>query len=137
LAAAVVAAAGFVWIGRESVRTASARSDAVSGDAYFAGLQAGQADGRQQGRALQEGTSLPKGSRQPVTNAFNAGYAAGADDAFAGYDGGWSLSLPYVITLEEGSGQIVYRIGSRTPFAADVNYYLCADGRDLCQERRR
>ena len=73
LAAAIFAAAGLVWIGRETVHTAAPRGDAVSSDAYFAGLQAGQAQGRQEGRALQEGTALPKGSRQPVTDAFNAG----------------------------------------------------------------
>lgn len=137
LAAAIVAAAGLVWIGRETVHTASPPGDTVSSDAYFAGLRVGEAQGRQEGRALQEGASLPRGSRQPVADAFNAGYAAGTNDAFAGYDGGWSLSVPYVITVEEGSGQIVYRISSRTPFAANINYYLCADRRDLCEERRR
>ena len=120
-----------------TVHTGAPPSETVRGDAYFAGLRVGEAQGRQEGRALQEGASLPRGSRQPVTDAFNAGYAEGTNDAFAGYDGGWALSAPYVITLEEGSGQIVYRISSRTPIAANVNYYLCADGHDICQERRR
>ena len=31
--------------------------------------------------------------------AFDAGYRAGANSAFAGYDGGWSLGEPYVIVL--------------------------------------
>jgi hypothetical protein len=137
LAAAILLAAGLVWIGRETVHTASPAGDTLSSDAYFAGLRVGEAQGRQEGRALQEGAGLPSSSRQPVTDAFNAGYAAGANDAFAGYDGGWSLSVPYVITVEEASGQIVYRISSRTPVEANVNYYLCANGRDICQERRR
>ena len=45
--------------------------------------------------------------------AFAAGYAAGANDVFAGFDGGWSLSQPYVITLARGSGAVTYRIDSR------------------------
>jgi hypothetical protein len=137
-AAAILVAVGLVWVGRESVhKPAPPSSDSVTSDAYLAGLRAGEAQGRQEGRALQEGAALPTGSRQPVTDAFNAGYAAGARDAFAGYDGGWSLSMPYVITVEEGTGQIVYRIRARTPVEANVDYYLCADGRNICQERRR
>ena len=45
--------------------------------------------------------------------AFDAGYAAGANDVFGGFDGGWSLSEPYVITLARGSGAVTYRIDSR------------------------
>ena len=41
------------------------------------------------------------------------GYAAGANDVFGGFDGGWSLSEPYVITLARGSGAVTYRIDSR------------------------
>jgi hypothetical protein len=137
LTAAVLLAAGFVWIGRETVHTAAPHSDTAQIDAYFDGLRVGEAQGRQEGRALQEGAALPRDSRQPVSDAFNAGYAAGTNDAFAGYDGGWDLSVPYVIRLEEGRGPIAYRISSRTPVAANVNYYLCADGHNICQEPRR
>ena len=45
--------------------------------------------------------------------AFAAGYAAGANDVFAGFDGGWSLSQPYVNALARGSGGVTYRIDSR------------------------
>lgn len=137
LATGMLLAAGLVWIGRETVRTGAATGETIRSDAYFAGLRAGQAQGRQEGRALQEGASLPSGSRQPVTDAFNAGYAAGQNDAFAGYDGGWALSAPYLVTLEKGSGQIAYRISSRTPITANVDYYLCANGHDICEEPRR
>lgn len=137
LAAAGLVAAALVWIGRETAPTGAPSSETVRSDAYLAGLRAGEAQGRQEGRALQEGASLPSSSRQPVTDAFNAGYADGMNDAFAGGDGGWDLSVPYLITLEKGSGRIVYRISSHAPVAANVNYYLCADGHTSCQERRR
>jgi len=136
LVAAIVVAASLVWIGRETVHVRAPLSESARSDDYFDGLRVGEAQGRQEGRALQEGASLPRDSQQPVTDAFNAGYAAGTNDAFAGYDGGWALAVPYVITVEEGSGQIVYRISSRTPIATNVNYYLCANGHDICQERR-
>lgn len=135
--AGLAAATALVWIGRETVHTGAPPSETVRNDAYFAGLRAGEAEGRQEGRALQEGAALPRATRQPVTDAFKAGYADGMNDAFAGGDGGWDLSVPYVITLEKGSGQIVYRISSHTPVAANVNYYLCANGHDICQEQRR
>ena len=46
-------------------------------------------------------------------DAFKAGYAAGANDVFSGYDGGWDFDRPYVITLEKGDDGITYRIKSR------------------------
>lgn len=133
LVAVVVAAATLLWVGRETAPSIETARD----DAYLAGLRAGQAQGRQEGRALQEGAALPATSRRPVTAAYNDGYADGTNDAFGGGDGGWDLSVPYVITLEKGSGRIVYRIRSHSPLVANVNYYLCANGRDLCEERRR
>jgi hypothetical protein len=137
LIAAILAAVALGWFGRTLVRHDASPEQVSESDAYFAGLRAGEAQGRQEGRAAQEGVALPGNSRQPVRDAFNAGYVAGANDAFAGYDGGWTTSVPYVVTLDGGSGQIVYRIDSRTPVEAHVNYYLCADGHDICQERRR
>lgn len=105
-------------------------------DGYLAGLRAGEALGRQEGRALQEGATVPADSREPVQDAFNAGYAAGANDVFSGYDGGWALSQPYVVLLEHGAGQIAYRVSSRTPVQAGVDYYLCPDGREICEQAR-
>jgi hypothetical protein len=140
LVAAVLAAGALGWFGSAVLSPSSApthNSDRADSDAYFAGLLAGEAQGRQEGRALQEGTALPKNARHAVSDAFNAGYTAGANDAFAGYDGGWTLSAPYIVTLNEGAGQIVYRIDSRTVVKARVTYQLCADGHDICQERRR
>jgi hypothetical protein len=69
------------------------------------GFAAGRAQGVAEGRALQE----PAGARA----AFKAGYAAGADDVFGGYDGGWDFERPYTITLAHGSDGVTYRIASR------------------------
>jgi hypothetical protein len=130
LTLAVLAAVAFVWIGRATA------DPKTSDNGYLAGVRAGDAQGRQEGRALQEGAALPANSQRPVMDAFNAGYAAGMNDAFGGGDGGWDLSVPYVVTLEKGAGPITYRIKSHEPLSAHVNYYLCADGHELCRERR-
>lgn len=139
IVALAVAVGGF-FVGRATVDIRSAHDSGYRAghyDGYFAGLPVGGAEGRQEGRALQEGAALDRHDRQPVRNAFKAGYAAGADDAFAGYDGGWSSSTPYVITVHTGGGDSTYRIASRVPVQSGVDYYLCADGHELCQEPRR
>ena len=69
--------------------------------------------------------------------AFDQGYAAGANDVFVGYDGGWGLSEPYVVVLVHGANGITYRIAARTPLRPGVNYYLCPDSRQLCQQPRK
>jgi hypothetical protein len=73
-----------------------------------------------------DGLTLWLGDRGPgavsltrtVRAAYDAGYAAGANAVFGGFDGGWSLSEPYVITLARGSGAVTYRIDSRRPARA-------------------
>jgi hypothetical protein len=143
-AAAVLIAAGLVVVGRLSAGAGPAGADAYRAaetDGYHAGYLAGLADGvvegRQEGRALQVGDTVPPASRQPVQDAFDEGYAAGANDVFTGYDGGWTLAQPYVVTLEPARTPIAYRIGSRTSVQPGVDYFLCANGRDLCQQPRR
>jgi hypothetical protein len=84
-----------------------------AGNGYAAGVAAGEALGVQEGRALQEGAALPLGTQRPVKDAFDAGYVAGANDVFSGYDGGWTIGVSYVITLARGNGAITYRIASR------------------------
>ena len=64
-----------------------------------------RAAGVEEGRALQQ----PAQAR----DAFKAGYAAGANDVFGGYDGGWDYGRPYVITLKKGSNGVTYVIASR------------------------
>jgi hypothetical protein len=101
LAGVALAAGGFA-LGR-----ASADTDA----GHDAGVREGRAAGIEEGRALQATGASPPSTRA----AFDAGYAAGANDVFGGFDGGWSLSEPYVITLARGSGALTYRIDSRRP----------------------
>ncbi len=141
---ALAVAGGLFALGRATVDRDAARADgyragqsAGQSDGYFAGLRVGEARGRQEGRAQQAEASAPNGSGKSVADAFNAGYTAGTNDAFAGYDGGWALSAPYVVTLQPGDGRIVYRISSRTALERNVNYFLCPNGRELCQEPRR
>jgi hypothetical protein len=141
LAAALVVAVVLVGVGRASVDTGSARSSGYrSGHTdgqyagYLDGLQDGEAQGLQEGRTLQEASALPASARRPVKKAFTAGYVAGADDVFAGYDGGWALGVPYVITVKAGADGLDYRIGTRDPMKPQVNYFLCADGVDVCQQ---
>jgi hypothetical protein len=50
--------------------------------------------------------------------SFNAGYLAGREAAFTGYDGGWAYGVPYVITLRRGGPGITYRLASRRPLHA-------------------
>ena len=77
VAGAALAAGGFA-LGR-------ATADTHAG--HDAGVREGRAAGLQEGRALQATGSSPRGERA----AFDAGYAAGANDVFGGFDGGWSL----------------------------------------------
>jgi hypothetical protein len=135
--AALVAAGGLVLLGRATSGSHTGGYQTGRSDGYFDGLRVGEARGRQEGRALAEEASVPAAARPSVRDAFNSGYTAGLNDAFAGYDGGWALSTPYVVALEAGTAPIVYRISSRTLFEKGVNYYLCPDGHALCQEPRR
>ena len=99
VAGAALAAGGFA-LGRATAETHAG---------HDAGVREGRAAGVQEGRALQATGSSPRGERA----AFDAGYAAGANDVFGGFDGGWSLAEPYVITLARGTGAVTYRIDSR------------------------
>ena len=131
---AVVAAAAAFALGRTTAP--SAPEPASTTTAYLDGLRAGEAQGRMEGRADQEGVALPAGDRSAVHDAFTAGYVAGLNDAFAGYDGGWSVHVPWIVTLEPGSGKVVYRIADRRAVQPGVDYYLCPDGHTICQRPR-
>ena len=134
---AVSAAAGLVAFGRASAGTATARSDGYQAGrsvGYADGVRDGRAAGLQEGRALQMPLALPSGQQDAAKAAFNAGYAAGANDVFGGYDGGWDTESPYIVVLTPAGNGIVYRIRSRTPLQRGVNYHLCPHSTVLCQE---
>lgn len=139
VAVGVLAGAGLFLLGHVSVDTDSARRDgyqAGHSDGYFDGLNAGIAQGRQEGRALQATSTVAADSRQPVKDAFNAGYAAGESDAFGNFDGGWELGPPYLVTVARAQTGAIYRIEHRTLVLADVNYFLCPDELTICTARR-
>jgi hypothetical protein len=114
-------AVGLVALGRATAGGGAA--DPRGG--YDAGFRDGRAAGVQEGRAL----GVVPGAR----DAFNAGYVAGANDAFGGYDGGWSFGVPYVVTLSHPDGPIGYRIVSRTEMVPGATYVLCPDGHGVCR----
>ena len=94
--------------------TTTVRSSASDYDrGYREGLDVGQAQGIEQGRALQLGASLDPSARTTARAAFEAGYAAGVNDVFGTYDGGWALGRRYIVVLERGANGVAYRIASR------------------------
>lgn len=140
LVAGALLAVGLLYLGRATVDTAAARRSGQANarlDGYFDGLRAGAAQGRQQGRAEQEVGALPAGAVAAAKRAFDDGYVAGTNDVFAGYDGGWATGIPYVITIELGSGDIVYRIVDRDRVQPGVDYFLCPSGHGVCHAPRR
>src|ERR1700712_1254443 len=77
---AVLAVPALVALGRVTAGVPAHHVAVDQSDEYFDGLQVGEAQGRREGRALQEGVALPANARRPVHDAFEAGYAAGAND---------------------------------------------------------
>ena len=134
IAVGLVAAAGLFLLGRVTAPDPKPRTPSVGG--YLDGLRDGAAQGREVGRALQVGAELPADDRHIARDAFGAGYSAGANDVFAGYDGGWTFGAPWVITLRPGGPHISYRIRERTPIEPGTSYFLCPDRRSLCHEPR-
>jgi hypothetical protein len=116
--ALIVVAAGGYWLGRTT-----SPDPAAADRGYAAGVR--------DGRAEQGTIGLPATDKQ----IFQAGYEAGATDAFAGFDGGWDHKIPYAIVLAPGDG-ITYQIASRVQFTPGVAYYLCPDGHSVCRQPR-
>jgi len=119
---AILAAAALVGLGRATAPAPGAARARGYHDGtaagYVDGFQAGRAQGLQEGQAIAETSKLPPGARDRTKAAFDAGYRAGANAAFGGYDGGWSLGQPYVVVLAKGADGITYRIAARTPCPA-------------------
>jgi len=132
--------AGLFFLGRLTSGKGDARAqgyEAGHSAGYFSGLRQGESRGVQEGRSLQVTETLPDDERSAARRAFDLGYTAGANDAFGGYDGGWYVLAPYLITLVKGSGQITYDISSREMLHEDVDYYLCPHKHTVCQRSHR
>jgi len=132
----IVVGVGLVVVGRLTAGTSAARSAGYSAGqqaGYSDGLREGRSEGVQEGRSLQVPVSLPPGEQDAARAAFNAGYAAGANDVFGGWDGGWDTGTPYVVMVTgSGGGGITYRIKSRTLMRPGVSYHLCPGSTTLC-----
>jgi hypothetical protein len=61
---------------------------------------------------------------------FAAGYHAGREDAFSGFDGGWDFDAPYIVTLRAGGPGVTYAFGRRWPMGAGIEYRAC--GHTVC-----
>ena len=135
----ILAAAALVGLGRltapapDAAQARGYHDGTVAG--YADGFSAGRAQGLQEGQAVAATADLPAGSRDRARAAFDAGYRAGANAAFSGYDGGWSLGQPYVIVLAKGADGITYRIAARAPCppapttATPTSLLACQTGR--------
>ena len=132
-------AVGLFALGRATAGTGAARDDGYRtgyGAGHADGVSQGHADGLREGRELQVPLNLPGDAQAAAKAAYDAGYVAGANDLFAGYDGGWGLNEPYVIELVPGANGITYRIRARTAVQPDTNYHLCPPATSLCHEPR-
>jgi len=78
------------------------------------------------GRASRGSSTVPRGS-------FAAGYLAGREDAFSGFDGGWTYGEPYIVTLRRGGPGITYRFARRWPMVPGIEYRAC--GHAVCRRR--
>jgi hypothetical protein len=110
-AVAVCAAAGLFLAGRASATSGVSTAAAITREsaAYERGLGDGVADGQE----LQATLSLRGDARRRARAVYRDGYAAGANDVFGGFDGGWRFATPYVVSLARGPGTATYRIASR------------------------
>lgn len=75
------------------------------------------------GRATAHGRQAPPAPPRP--GSFDDGYRAGREDAFSGYDGGWILGDPYIVTLRRGGPGITYRFARRWPLEPGREYRTC------------
>lgn len=64
---------------------------------------------------------------------YATGYRAGREDAFAGFDGGWSFGSPYIVTLRRGPAGVTYRFDRRWPMLPGIEYRACGQG--VCTRR--
>jgi hypothetical protein len=114
-----------VLIGLVAAGVVIGRATAPAHDPGFAqGNAAGYAEGVAAGRSLQIGDSVPSGSKDVATTAFQAGYRAGETDAFGAYDGGWKVGAPYLVVLGSGVAGAPYRFVERDQLTPGTTYHV-------------
>ena len=86
---------------------------AIAGGAFLAG------------RATARSRAAPAAAARPHPGSYDDGYDAGWEDAFSGYDGGWVLGDPYVVTLRRGGPGLTYRFARRWPLLPGREYRSC------------
>jgi len=66
--------------------------------------------------------------RKEPRGGYAAGYRAGREDAFSGFDGGWAYGTPYIVTLRRGPPGITYRFARRRPMLRGRAYRVGGHG---------
>lgn len=74
--------------------------------------------------------SVDRAAPPVARGSFETGFRAGHEDAFSGFDGGWALGAPYIVTLRRGGSGITYRFARRWPLLPGLEYRAC--GRGVC-----
>jgi hypothetical protein len=77
--------------------------------------------------------SVDSKPRSVARGSFADGYRSGREDAFSGFDGGWSFDTPYIVTLRHAGGGITYRFARRWTMERGVEYRRCGDS--VCTSR--
>jgi hypothetical protein len=75
-------------------------------------------------------SSVDRKSPRAHAGTYDAGYSAGREDAFSGFDGGWSFGTPYVVILQHGENGVTYRFSRRWPMQIGLEYRAC--GHAVC-----
>jgi hypothetical protein len=75
--------------------------------------------------AFLAGRATAGGSAHVVARPHPGSYDAGWEDAFSGFDGGWVLGDPYVVTLRHGGPGLTYRFDRRWPLLPGHEYRIC------------
>jgi hypothetical protein len=82
------------------------------------------------------GRAVRPSSAHARAAGYHAGYLAGREDAFSGYDGGWAYGQVYAVVLRpSGRPGITYRFAQRWPLEPGREYRACKQG--LCSRPAR
>jgi hypothetical protein len=135
------AAAGLAYVAGRAAAGPEAR--------YEAGVREGERLGRSEARAdFAPGTDAyqaiyDKGHSTGMTAGRRAGRrlaarnakAAGREQAFGEFDGGWTVGHWYLVNIRPGDDGAPYGIGARVPVERDQWYGVCR-GLNVCRRSR-